>query len=201
MTATTNIPQDDLKRLRAYERQVEWLRNSKLLSTGKVSFKFNTKYSFTTGETSLEFEGYDETEFLAVLPVLRQFVLQGEPVTLYGIHDVIMKHCERKELTDWVKLARRQWSETLNKLPSDRLVFFHKSSSVDDVIEHLFYGFGGLFHVDLDKPENDEQTIVLLNAALQKAFPKMVNSIFNIDAVIHMWLDDPSKTVPKCPAT
>lgn len=201
MTTIDQIPQDDLKRLRAYQRQVEWLRNSKLLATGKVSFKFNTKHSFTTGETSFEFEGYDETEFLAVLPVLRQFVLQGEPVTLFGIHDVIMKHCERDELKDWVKSARSQWSETLNKIPSDRLVFFHKSSSVDEVINHLFYGFGGLFHVDLDKPDNDEQTMMLMNAALQKAFPKMVNAIFNIDAVIHMWLDDPNLSPPKSPTS
>lgn len=109
MTGTASISDDDLKRLRAFVRQVEWLRNSKLLSTGKVSFKFNTKYSFTTSDMSFEFEGYDETHFLAVMPVLRQFILQKEPVSLFRIHNILMQHCDRKELKDWVRHARKQW--------------------------------------------------------------------------------------------
>lgn len=191
------ISEVEIDRLRAFQRQADWLRNSKLLETGKVTFK--TTVPLIGSESLFQFEGYDETAFLAVLPVLRQFILQKEPVNFNYIHNLLMAHCDRDDLKEWVKFSLKQWKATFAGLSTKNSVLFNQTASPEKAIQQVFYGYSGLFHVDLKMPANDRQTTVVLNAAMQQAFPVLWNSIRNIESVITIWLDNPSASVPPCP--
>ncbi len=199
--ATNNqaIPIDVMEKLRAFQRQAEWLRNSKVLSTGKVQLKFSVTFSMETKDSTHSFQGYDNEQFLAILPVLRQFILNDEPVNMLRIHNLIMKECDREDIKSWVVYTRKGWMETLNGIPSDHLIFFHNCGTVTEAVQQLFYGFGGLFHVQLDEPRLDDQQQLILTAALHKAFPRLWNSIRNMESLIHAWLDDPGFPLPPIP--
>jgi hypothetical protein len=197
MSAERTLPASDLARLRAFQRQADWLRRSKLMQSKNIKFKLSLKFVREEG-TKWEFEGYEREHFLAVLPVLRQFVLKGEPVHLFNVHNVIMRSCDRKEIRNWVSYARQEWSDALKSMPKNSILFaLAQFRDVDDVVQKCFYGFGGLFHVDLESELLPMQTEEVMLAALQKVFPRLWNCIRNMDASITSWLDKPNEPVPE----
>lgn len=192
---------DEEKAVRAFQRQVERLRQSSIVQSGKVSFKYTTNISFTTGEMETLFEGYDKVAFQSQLPLLRQFLLQ-DPVNFNRIHNIINQCCDRHDLLDWTRHARAKWMETLRRLPIDDHRFFHGANdTVEAAVEKLFYGYGGLFHVNPDDPEEEEEVREIQEATLQFAFPQFWNCLHTVDSVIHIWLDEPTKAVPPLPAS
>jgi hypothetical protein len=185
--------------LRAFQRQVNRLRQSSIVQSGNVTFKYSTKITFPTGEIDTGFEGYDKVAFQAQLPLLRQFLLQ-DSINFNRIHNLVNQCCDRQDLLDWTRYARKKWADTLARLPFDSHRFFHGANqSVEDAVEKLFYGYGGLFHVDINEPDEEENVREIQEATLQNAFPYFWNCLNNLDSVIHIWLDEPAKTVPPLP--
>ena len=198
---TRSLTNEETLILRAFQRQVDRLRQSSIVQRGKVTFKYSTKITFPTGEMDTNFDGYDAVSFQAQLPLLRQFILQ-DATNFNRIHNILNQCCDRNDLLDWVRYARRKWMETLSRLPVDDHRFFQDASDdVEAAIEKLFYGYGGLFHVDINEPDEEEKVREVQEATLQHAFPYFWNCLNNMDSVIHIWLDEPTKTVPPLPAT
>jgi hypothetical protein len=56
-----------------------------------------------------------------------------------------------------------------------------------------------LFHADINEPDEEEKVREIQEATLQHAFPYFWNCLNNLDSVIHIWLDEPSKNVPPLP--
>jgi hypothetical protein len=191
------LTSDETLLLRAFQRQVERLRKSSILREGKINFKYSTKITFPSGEVQQSFEGYDKDAFQAQLPILRQFILQ-EKINFNRIHNIVNQCCERPDLLEWVGFARRQWDRTFTKLPEDNY-FRNQQLSVEEATKKLFYGFGGLFHVDLNVPNEEEEVREIQEAIIQSAFPYLWNSLNNMDSVIHIWLDETTKPVPPAP--
>lgn len=191
---------DETRILRAFQRQVDRLRKSSIVQNGKVTFKYSTKITFPSGEIDTGFEGYEKVAFQSQLPLLRQFLLQQDTINFYKIHNIVNQCCERQDLLDWTRYARKKWAETLARLPIDDHRFFHGANqSVEDAVEKLFYGYGGLFHADINEPDEEEKVREIQEATLQNAFPYFWNCLNNLDSVIHIWLDEPTKTVPPLP--
>lgn len=196
MDHENTLPTNDLARLRAFQRQTDWMRRSRLMQAKNV--KFSLSLNFVPKKNPIwQFEGFEKEHFLAVLPVFRQFVLNDEPVHLYSIHNVIMRYCNRQEIKAWVVYARGEWKETLESMPNSILYAFTQFKSIDEIVQKYFYGFGGLFHLDLEPEINPLQSEEVMLAALQKAFPRLWRCILNIDSSITSWLDKPNEPVPE----
>lgn len=187
--------------LRAFQRQVNRLRQSSIVQSGKVSFKYSTTITFHSGEIDTSFAGYDPEAFQAALPILRQFFLQDH-INFNRIHNILNQCCDRQDLLEWTRHARRKWLETLGRLPVDEHRYFHDAKDdVASAVQKLFYGYGGLFHADVHRPDEEEQVREIQEATLQNAFPFFWNCLNNLDSVIHIWLDEPMKPVPPIPTT
>lgn len=186
--------------LRAFQRQVNRLRQSSIVQSGKAAFKYTTKITFPSGQTDIGFEGYDPVAFQAQLPILRQFLLQQDTINFYRIHNIVNQCCDRHDLLEWTRYARRKWTETLDRLPMDDHRYFQGANqTVEEAVEKLFYGFGGLFHANIHEPDEEEKVREIQEATLQHAFPYFWNCLNNLDSVIHIWLDEPTKPVPPLP--
>jgi hypothetical protein len=187
--------------LRAFQRQVNRLRQSSVVQAGRVSFKFSTKITFPSGQVQTDFEGYDRVAFQAHLPLLRQFLLQQDVINFNRIHNIVNMCCDRPDLVGWARFARAKWMETLARLPTDDHRYFHGATqTVEEAVEKLFYGFGGLFHVNINEPDEEAAVGAIQEATLQTAFPYFWNCLNNMDSVIHIWLDEPTTPVPPLPA-
>ncbi len=196
---TRALTNDELIILRAYQRQVNRLRQSSIVQSGGVTFKYSTKITFPTGQIDSSFEGYDKVAFQAQLPLLRQFLLQ-DSINFNRIHNIVNQCCDRQDLLAWTRYVRKKWSETLGRLPINDHRFFHGANqTVEAAVEKLFYGYGGLFHVNVNELDEEEQVREIQEATLQNAFPYFWNCLNNLDSVIHIWLDEPTKTVPPLP--
>ncbi len=197
---TRPLTPDETRILRAFQRQVDRLRKSSIVQIGSVTFKYSTKLPFPSGEIETGFEGYEKVAFQSQLPLLRQFILEQDTINFNKIHNIVNQCCDRQDLLDWTRYARRKWMETLARLPIDDHRYFHGANqSVEDAVEKLFYGYGGLFHMNIDEPDEEEKVREIQEATLQNAFPYFWNCLNNLDSVIHIWLDEPSKPVPPLP--
>lgn len=196
---TRALTNDESIILRAFQRQVNRLRQSSIVQSGGVTFKYSTKITFPTGQIDSSFDGYDKVAFQAQLPLLRQFLLQ-DSINFNHIHNILNQCCDRQDLLSWTRYARKKWMETLNRLPVSDHRFFHGANqTVEAAVEKLFYGYGGLFHLNVNEPDEEEQVREIQEATLQHAFPYFWNCLNNLDSVIHLWLDEPTKPVPPLP--
>lgn len=194
------LSQEDERCLRAFQRQVDRLRNSSIVQQGKLQLSFTTKIEFPTGRATTSFQGYEPELFQSQLPILRQFML-NDAVSFNHVHNIINRCCDRQELLDWTRLARRKWHERLTSLSGEVHRHFHQPElSVEEAIEKLFYGFGGLFHVNIDDPEEEASVSAIQEGTLHHAFPYLCWSLNVLDSVIHWWLDATGDTVPPIPA-
>ena len=190
--------EEELK-LRAFHRQFDRIRNSSIGKQGKVKISSTTKFDFTTGQIDTVVEGFDPELFQAQLPVLRQFILNDD-ISFNHICNIICKTCDRPELLAWVKEARRRWKENLATLPDAMHQHLHKTTdSLEDALKKLFYGYGGLFHIDIHAPEQDCSVAEIERLVLHRAFPFLCWCLNVIDSVIYWWLDAPHETVPAIP--
>lgn len=192
----SSLTKEEERRLRAFQRQVDRLRKSSIIQQEKLTVSKSTNINFTTGEVTASFSGYDPELFQAQMPILRQFILQ-DSVNFGSICNVVYMKCDREELKAWVAEARRRWKESLKELPDTVDQHLHQvSTSVEDALEKLFYGFGGLFHVNTDAPDDEHSVSAIEGALLHRAFPHLVWCLNVVDSVIHWWLDASSEPVP-----
>ena len=190
---------DEELRLRAFHRQVDRLRKSAIGRQGRVQISTTTKFDFTTGEIATAFSGYDPDAFQAQLPILRQFMLNDD-IGFYRTCNLIYQRCTRAELLAWVREGRKRWQENLAEVPEAMHQHLHQvTSSLEDALHKLFYGYGGLFHTDIRAADEEANVAVIEKLLLQKAFPKLCWCLNVIDSVIYWWLDEPTKTVPPAP--
>lgn len=193
------MPEETLT-VRAFQRQVNRLRQSSIVQSGKAAFRYTTKITFPFGQIDTGFEGYDSVALQSQLPILRQFLLQQDKINFNRIHNIVNQCCDRQDLVEWARYARRKWIETMTRLPMDDHRYFHVANqTVEEAVEKLFYGYGGLFHANIHEPDEEEKVREIQEATLQHAFPYFWNCLNNLDSVIHIWLDDPTKAVPPLP--
>lgn len=191
-------PDEELA-IRAFQRQVVRLRNSSIVSEGKVRLSLTTNISLPSGEVTKSFEGYDRERFQAQLPILRQFILSDE-ISFNHIHNIMNRCCDRSELVSWIRYARRKWDERLASLPEKVNRHFPSAIiSVDEALKRVFYGYGGLFHVDIHEPEEDLSIRAIEDEMLHGAFPYLFWCLNVFDSAIHWWLDEPGEEVPPLP--
>ena len=191
---------EETKILRAFQRQVNRLRQSSIVQPGRVTFNYTTRITFPSGQAETCFEGYDPVAFQAQLPLLRQFMLQQDKISFRKIHNILYPCCDRAELLSWVRYAMKEWNETLAQLPREEHRYFRNTNqTVEEAVEKLFYGYGGLFHADLDDPAEEEEVREIQEATLQHAFPRLWNALHTLDSVIYLWLDAPNDPVPPLP--
>ncbi len=182
--------QEETLILRAFQRQVNRLRQSSIVQLGKANFEYSTKITFPSGQIDTTFTGYDTVAFQAQLPILRQFLLQDD-ISFNRVHNILNQCCDRQDLLDWTRYARRKWVETLARLPLEEHRYFRDAQhNVEAAVEKLFYGYGGLFHADIHEPDEEEEVREIQEATLQNAFPYFWNCLNNLDSVIHIWLDE-----------
>lgn len=186
--------------LRAFQRQVERLRQSRIVQSGAAAFKYTTKIDFLTGKIETDFEGYDADAFQSQLPILRQFILNDD-IRFNRVRKIIHRCCERKELLAWTEYVRVNWRTALARLPIDDHRFFHDAiDNVDNAVRKLFYGYGGLFHVDIHEPGEEEGVREIWEATLQHAFPYLWTCLNQLDSVLYLWLENPNEPVPSVPS-
>ena len=108
-----------------------------------------------------------------------------------------MRNCQRDDLREWATEAKRLWDEAFRRVPgSNDQILFGVNTSLEDALDKLFYGFGGLFHVDIDKPDEAESVGAIESALIHGVFPHLWRCLNILDSVINWWLDETSATVP-----
>jgi hypothetical protein len=193
------LTDEETRKLRAFHRQVDRLRKSTIGQQRKVQVATATHFNLVAGEITTSSSGYDPEAFQSQLPLLRQFVL-NDPVNFGHICNIIFQCCDRQELLAWVKEARKRWNEILAEVPEALHQHLHQAtSSLEEALEKLFYGYGGLFHVNIDAPEEEQSVAAVEQALLHRSFPKMCRCLNVLDSVIYWWLDEPTKPVPPVP--
>jgi len=196
-----NLTESDQLKLRAFQRQVNRLRRGSIAQKYFYS-KITIDLDSRTGQITASYSGYEPEAFQSQLPIFRQFILQGEPVNFYHICNIIEKECGRSELRSWERHARLKWKQILDETPDPMFKLVHEATvTVDEALERLFYGYGGLFHVKVEAPEEEELVAVIEQSLLQEAFPKLCWCLSTIDIVINLWLDAPQEAVPQVPAS
>ncbi len=124
----------------------------------------------------------------------------NDDITFGHICNIIYPNCDRPELQAWVREARKKWKETLRKVPEAMHQYLHQAtSSLEEAIEKLFYGYGGLFHVNIHAPEEEQSVAAIEELLLHNAFPELLWCLNVIDSVINWWLDATTETVPPVP--
>jgi hypothetical protein len=108
-----------------------------------------------------------------------------------------MQRCTRSEITVWVAYARKEWKVTLESMPGSILYAITQFKNVEEIVQKYFYGFGGLFHVDLEAGVNSMQSDEVMLSALQKVFPRLWHCIRIVDSSITSWLDKPNDPIPE----
>ena len=190
------LTNEETLKLRAFHRQFDRIRRSSIGQAKKVQVKKTTNFDFKTGEISTSFSGYEPEQFQSQLPVFRQFFLQ-DSINFGHICNIIYQKCDREELKAWIAEARKRWQENLRQLPEEFERHLHQATgSVEEAIEKLFYGYGGLFHVDVNAPEEEQAVAAIEGAMLHRAFPRLCWCLNVVDSVIYWWLDAPDEPVP-----
>lgn len=193
-----NIPEKTLKRFQSFTRQMQQIRNSTIGKAGKVKLRKIYGLNLGSGERSFDFKGYDEDALYAIMPIMRQFIRnKSDPIYFYSICNEIERHCSRQEIKDWVRFARSRMKSVLIKIPSvSNETFVTNSVSLDSVIEKLFYGQSGLFHVSDESSGPIEPVERLI---LHAGVSEIMWCIHIVDSMLYFWLDEPTKTVPPTP--
>jgi hypothetical protein len=190
------LTDEETRTLRAFHRQFDRIRRSAIGQQRNVRVSTTTQMNFQTGEITVSASGFDPEAFQSQLPILRQFIL-NDPVNFGHVCNIIFQCCDRAELLDQVKEARRHWNEILAEVPEAIHQHLHQATdSLEDALKKLFYGYGGLFHVNIDAPEEENSVSAIEQALLHRAFPKLGWCLNVLDSVIYWWLDAPEKPVP-----
>ena len=191
------LTSEEEKILRAFQRQVDRLRKSSLLSPERLELKKTYGIDLATGKKTAAFIGYDPDQLQAQLPIFRQFMLKQEQINFLRVTNIILRRCQRNELKDWANEAKRLWKEAFRRVPSTNdQIMFDVNTSLDDALEKLFYGFGGLFHVDIDQPNEAASVAAIEGALIQTALPHLWRCLNILDSVINWWLDEIAAKVP-----
>lgn len=199
MTMASTLNNDELLALRAFHRQVDRLRQCSIVKQGKVKLSSRTNFDMVSGEVITSFTGYDPELFQAALPIKRQFVLNDE-ISFNRMHNVVNQRCDRPELVGWCRYAKRKWDAKLASLPDEVHRHLHVAPpTVDEALEKVFYGYGGLFHVDIKAPQEEEGMRAIEHGMLHHAFPHLCWCLNVIDSVIYWWLDATKAKVPPVP--
>lgn len=186
------------KILRAFQRQVDRLRKSSIVRQQQVTITTTCRLDFATGKRALSFSGYDVESFQSQLPILRQFILQQDQISFYRVCNIVLRRCQRDELKEWAREAKRLWKECLQRVPDMRSrTLFGGAASLDDALKNLFYGFGGLFHVDIDKPDEEASVAAIEAALIHYSFPDLWRCLNIMDSAIWWWLDETNAIVPR----
>ena len=126
--------------------------------------------------------------------------MPGEDVHFNRIYNIIYTTCDRDDLKEWAVEALRIWKEGLGRVPDEIDQHFHQvNTSVDEAIEKLFYGYGGLFHVDINDPDEQEKIHAIEESLLHHAIANLFAALKILDCVIIRWLDDPGLKTPPVP--
>lgn len=186
----------ELLKLRAFQRQFDRIRNSAIGKARNIRLTKSNHFDFTTGEIKPEFSGYDPELFQAVLPILRQFFLNDD-IGFFQICNISFQKCDRVELKAWIAEARKRWQENLASLPTEVDRNLHlANSTLEQALKKVFYGYGGLFHVDIHAPEEQKAVETIETALLHQAFPRLCWCLNVVGSVIYWWLDAPDVEVP-----
>jgi hypothetical protein len=195
----SSLTDNELLALKGYSRQVDRLRQCSIVKQNGVNLSIRTSINLFSGEATHSFSGYDTESFQAALPILRQFMLKDE-INFNRIHNIINQRCDRQKLLDWSRYAKRNWDEILDTLPDLVHRHFHVSApTVEGALRKVFYGYGGLFHVDIHAPREVEGMRAIEHGMLHRAFPKLFWCLHVIDSVIYLWIDKPTEPVPAVP--
>lgn len=159
-----------------------------------VQVSTTTKFDLTTA-----FTGYDPEAFQARLPILRQFI-PDDHVWFFPIRNILYQRCPRPESLAWVREARKRWQENSADVPeATHRHLRHATSSPDEALEKLVYGYGGLFPTAVNAADEEKNLAVIEQSLLHKALPDLCNCPNVIDSVIYWRPDEPTPPVPPAP--
>lgn len=197
MNTVDGLTEQEMKVLRTFQRQVERLRGSSIVRQGKLTLKKTFGIDLATGEKTLTFSGYDPELFQAQLPLIRQFVLQQDQINFIRVCNLILRRCQRQVLKEWTTEAKRLWNESFRRVPevNDQMLF-GVTASLEESLDKLFYGFGGLFHANIDESDEESSVAAVKEALIHSEFPYLLRCLNIVDSVIWWWLDETTATVP-----
>lgn len=200
----TTLDSEKEQKLRLYMKQLQKLHDSKIVTEPITNIKVETLTLFGTGGgTICDFQGYDETEYIAFFTTFRQFTMPSErAVGLKRVCGIIKDECDRTELVDWVNYAEQAWDKLMDSPTSVRINMDGVGSSYYELLRLWLYS--GRFHTDVDKAEKwesmPEPMRMEAEATLQARIPNLVNCLTTVGTVVLWWLDEPDAEVPPLPS-
>jgi hypothetical protein len=108
--ANVTTRRTDLERLELFRRKAKELKSRRIVTSGRVTFKFSISLSRPEEYTI----NVDEDDFLAMLVQLRPFTLEGEDVYFPGVHNVLIRQLTDETLQRAAIENRQTWKLLFN---------------------------------------------------------------------------------------
>ncbi|KAA3639130.1 MAG: hypothetical protein DWP92_05110 [Armatimonadetes bacterium] len=195
----------EVRDFRTFMRLVDHLRALPIWD--RKPREFTVRHSFGSSENPVSregqlprFEGFADSDLMALSTLLRQFWMKGERVYFNKISGILMKHEGelRPDIVEWVKLVRQEWKETLESNGAVMVTIKKKRYTANDALDLWFYS--GVFHTEADKERTylglsdlGRGTVLVL---LQRSIGPMVRCLCKLDSLLHIVLDRPDLDIP-----
>lgn len=154
--------------------------------------------------TAVVFDGHKKEDFLAFFSTFRQFTMEKEQAVYFkDVCKIVLAHCDREELKDWVNFALKRWDKLLDSMPGIQFVLDGESYTNRKLLKLWLYS--GRFHTDIDKADRwnslPEMARNDAELSLQALVPKLVNCLVIVGSVIRWWREATTEAVPAAPTT
>ena len=185
----TPLSIEDRNRLLAFQRLVQRFKASKLCQVPPERVRISRKFDVVNGGVEDRLEGYDGDTLQAQLPLIRQFISDGEEVQLTRILGLIAWKCPKEELKQRAAGVRANWLQLLNRKPDDSYQgIYGLTESLLQECKGLFYGPDGLFHVDPSVAVTDPPA-PFTGARLHLCLQGLIGCLEETRQVVVEWLE------------
>ena len=182
--------------LRAFQKLVRRLFDSNLVRTPPPRVRISRKFDYVGGGHEDRFEGYDADALQAQLPLLRQFIEDGEKAQLGRVLNLVAWKCPDEELRRQAGDVKEQWHTLLKREPDSlEQGVYGLTDTLFQECRNLFYGAEGLYHVDPTASVTECQS-VFTGARLHLYLRGLIGCLGESHRLISVWLDNGEQESP-----
>ncbi len=180
----------DIQILRAFQKLVRRLYESNLVQKPPPRVRISRKFDCVGGKHEDHFEGYEADALQAQLPLLRQFIADGEKVQLGRVLNLVAWKCPEAELRRQAGEVKDAWQRLLRQEPDGfEQGVYGLTGTLLQECEKLFYGAEGLFHIDPHAAVSEPLTI-FTGARLHLYLKGLISCLGEAHRIISVWLDN-----------
>ncbi len=186
----------EIQVLKAFQKLVRRLYESNLVKKPPPRVRISRKFDCVGGGHEDRFEGYEADALQAQLPLLRQFIEDGEEAQLSRILNLVAWKCPDEEMRRRAGDVKEQWHTLLKREPdSFEQGVYGLTDTLLQECKNLFYGAEGLFHIDPTASVSDPLS-VFTGARLHLYLRGLIGCLGESHRLISTWLGNDEQESP-----